>query len=158
MISDSVRPFVPSLTEATAREVLAKPLLSACSTHGPKAVGATLGCDEKTVRNARDEKSTLRLDYAANLLTLDPLAWDGFLARVGRRSVPIGSVCDTDAGRAHESKVLKAALAMSIALSDDEKITVKEIVANLDTIEAAHTALGELLDRAAAAKHRVRAA
>lgn len=157
MISSNVRPCFPPLTELDARELLSKSLLRASSAHGPKAVGAALGCDEKTVRNARDEKSTLRIDYAANLLTLEPLAFEGFLARVGRRSVPIGSICDTDAGREHESKVLKAALAMSIALADDEKITVKEIVANLDTIEAAHCALGELLDRAAAARHRPKA-
>jgi hypothetical protein len=144
MVSRQVRPCAPPLTEEDAREILAGPLRRACSDHGPIRVGKALGCDEKTVRNARDERSTLRLDLAANLLPLDPLAFEGFLARVGRRSVPIGATCDTD-DRAKEGSVLKAALALSLALADDNAISPAEIRANRGTIEAARDALDELL-------------
>lgn len=152
MVSSKVRPSRQPLTELDAREILATPLLSACAAHGPAKVGLALGCDEKTVRNARDEKSTLRVDLAANLLSLDGAALDGFLATVGRRSVPIGSVCDTD-DRAKEGSILKAALALSLALADDNKISAREVRQNKDTIVAARDALDELL-----AKLRVRAA
>jgi hypothetical protein len=146
MRSRNVRPPVFPLTEHDAREILAKPLLRACSTHGPTRVaGAIGGADEKTVRNARDEKSTLRLDYAANLLLIDGTALDGFLERVGRRSVPLGASCDTDTDRARESSVLKAALALSIALADDDQITPNEVRANRKTIEDARNALDQLL-------------
>jgi len=142
----NVLPPVPPLTVEDARELLAKPLLRACSKHGPKRVGLAIGgADEKTVRDARDEKSTLRLDYAANLLALDPLAFEPFLERVQRRSVPIGSICDTDSDRSRESSVLKAALALSVALSDDDVITPEEVRQNRPTIENAIDALQGLL-------------
>lgn len=53
----------------------------------------------------------------------------------------------TESDREHESSVLKAALALSIALSDDNEITAREIRANRPTIEAARDALEALLCR-----------
>jgi hypothetical protein len=142
----NVRPFVVPLTELDAREILAKTLLRLCSEHGPKRVGGSIGgADEKTVRNARDEKSTLRIDYAANLLAIDGTALDGFLERVGRRSVPISAVCDTDSDRARESSVLKAALALSVALSDDDEISPTEVRDNRQILEEARCSLDQLL-------------
>jgi hypothetical protein len=52
-----------------------------------------------------------------------------------------------DADRARESKVLKAALALSIALSDDDLISPEEVRQNRATIEAARDALEELLGK-----------
>lgn len=46
-----------------------------------------------------------------------------------------------------ESSILKAALALSVALADDNSISAREIRANRQTIEAAHDALGALLAR-----------
>lgn len=46
-----------------------------------------------------------------------------------------------------ESSVLKAALALSVALSDDNEITAREIRASRSTIEAARDALEDLLRR-----------
>lgn len=51
--------------------------------------------------------------------------------------------------RTRESKVLKAALSLSIALSDDDEITADEVRANRATIEAARDALEELLGKLA---------
>jgi hypothetical protein len=50
-----------------------------------------------------------------------------------------------DADRERSSKVLRAALALSIALEDDDEITAIEVRQNRATIEAARDALGELL-------------
>lgn len=47
--------------------------------------------------------------------------------------------------REHESCVLRAALALSIALSDDNEITPREVAANRSTIENARDALDEML-------------
>jgi hypothetical protein len=143
----SVRPHRLPLTEEAAREIIAKPLLKACSAMGPKSVALALGCNEKTVRNSRDEKSTLGLDSAANLLALDPLAFEGFLACVNRRSVPMEATCSTDSDRSQQSKVLKAALALSIALEDDGEISPEEVRQNRATIEQARDALDALLGK-----------
>lgn len=51
--------------------------------------------------------------------------------------------------RHRESKVLKAALSLSVALSDDDEITADEVRANRATIEAARDALTELLNKLA---------
>ena len=140
-----VLPPVLPLTVDDAREKLAPVLRRVCSNHGPKKVAKYIGgCDEKTVRDARDEKSTLRLDYAANLLLLDGTALDGLLNHFGRGSHPIGTGGD-EHDRARESKVLKAALALSIALSDDDQIDADEVRANRETIENAIDALKGLL-------------
>lgn len=93
-----VPPSVIPLTVEDCRELLAPALRETCSDYGPLAVARAIGCDtDKTVRDARDEKATLRFDFAANLLSLVPTAFDPFLARVNRRSVPMGALCDTDA-------------------------------------------------------------
>lgn len=51
------------------------------------------------------------------------------------------------ADRACETSILKAALALSIALADDDKISTAEIHHNRQTIEEARDALGSLLGR-----------
>lgn len=66
----------------------------------------------------------------------------GYFDRLCSDSRPGG-----DNDRHHESSVLKAALALSCALADDDKITAREIRSNRASIEAAHDALGELLAR-----------
>src|SRR3546814_20629792 len=97
----NVRPPIVPLTEYDARELLSKPLVDLCAEHGPTRVAGSVGCDEKTIRNARDEKSTLRLDFASNLLALDGRALDPILNHYGRRSVPV------DATRSEERRVGK---------------------------------------------------
>lgn len=145
MIDRNVRPNGMPMTETDARELLAKSLLRVCADHGPTRVGAIIGCDEKTVRNARDETTTLKLDTALNLLAIDGEALEPFLERFGRRSVPAGSVCDTD-DRAKGSTILAAALALSVAL-EDGAIDAKEIRQNRATLENARAAIDGLLSR-----------
>ena len=134
------------LTELDARELLSKSLLSLCSKHGPSRVGKAIGgVNEKTVRKARDEQATLKLHSSANLLLLDGTAFDPILKHFGRRSAPIDAVCDTDADRTRQNKVLKAALALSEALEDDNQVSPEEVRQNRATIEAARDALDQML-------------
>jgi len=143
----NICPPVPPLTDDDARELLAVPLRRVCSEHGPTRVGLTIGCDEKTVRRARDEQSTLGLDSAANLLALDGTAFDGFLARVGRRSVPIDALCDTDALPAMTGAVHKLVLASNPDSPGGRKVIRRELLDAEQEIRAAFDALGVLLQR-----------
>lgn len=150
MLADrqTVRPPVALLTEDDARELLAKPLRALCQDHGPTRVAKALGgIDEKTVRNARDEKSTLCLDTAANLLSLDPYALDGFLAHFGRRSVPADALCNTDALPAMTGAVHKLVVASSAASAGGPALTRTELLDARHDIRTAFDALGALLTR-----------
>ena len=89
---NNVLPPVLAITEEDAREDLSRTLLRLCSEHGPKKVAKNAGCDEKTIRNARDEKSTLRIDSVFNLLLMDETALDPLLARFGRRTTAVEAV------------------------------------------------------------------
>jgi transcriptional regulator with XRE-family HTH domain len=66
--------------------------------------------------------------------------FDGALDRLCHDTRPV-----SDVDRRRHSKVLKAALALSLALEDDDEITPKEVRANRATIEQARDALDELL-------------
>ena len=116
MSGGMVPPAFVHVTEDDARELTREVLVPLCHKLGPTRVGKALGCDEKTVRNARDETSTLRIDLLVNALGLDPLALDGFLKRAGRRSVPIECVGEADGDAL--CNLLKVSHLLSMALSD----------------------------------------
>lgn len=68
----------------------------------------------------------------------------------GRFTGPFDRLCvdsrpEPGCDRTRESHVLRAALALSLALSDDNEVTPAEVRANRSTIEAARDALDELL-------------
>lgn len=145
--SNVLPPAIP-MTVEDAREILAKPLLALCSEHGPSAVARAIGgCEDKTVRDARDEKSTLRLDLAANLLMLDGTALDGFLARVGRRSVPMGATCSTDALPAMTGAVHKLVVAAMPDSENGPALGRNELLDSERELRAAFDAIGALLGR-----------
>lgn len=148
-----VRPPVALLTELDAREILARPILALCSEHGPTRIGKALGgIDEKTVRNARDEKSTLSIDTAANLLSLDPHALDGFLGHFGRRSVPTDSVCDTDALPAMSGALHRLVVATSPGSPSGPALARSELLDAEAELRTAFDVLGALLNRIDAIK------
>lgn len=66
--------------------------------------------------------------------------FDGALDRLCHDTRPVA-----DADRNRHSKILRAALALSVALEDDDEITPAEVRANRGTIEQARDALEELL-------------
>lgn len=84
-----VRPNPRRLTDADARHLLAEGLIRTCHQHGPSRVALETGCDEKTIRRARDEESTLGLACAMNLLGIDEHALDALLAAKGFMLVPL---------------------------------------------------------------------
>lgn len=89
LMNAQVRPSSKRLTEEDARAKLSFGLLRVTSVHGPSRAGLDAGCDEKTIRNARDQKHTLRIDLAFNLLTLDPTVLDELLASYGYKLTPL---------------------------------------------------------------------
>lgn len=89
MADNRVRPSVRKLTDSDARHLLADGLLRSCHTHGPSRVAVEAGCDEKTIRRARDEDSTLGLAASWNLLDIDSHALDALAAAKGMMLVPL---------------------------------------------------------------------
>lgn len=78
-----VRPPVKALTDADARHLLADGLLRTCHRHGPARVALATGSDEKTIRRARDEETSLKLAASVNLLDIDEHALDALFASKG---------------------------------------------------------------------------
>lgn len=89
MPDQRVRPNTKRLTDADARHLLSDGLLRACHQHGPSRVALETGCDEKTIRRARDEESTLGLACVFNLLDIDAHALDALAASKGVMLVPL---------------------------------------------------------------------
>lgn len=89
MPDNHVRPSARKLTDSDARHLLADGLLRSCHTHGPSRVAVEAGCDEKTIRRARDEDSTLGLAASWNLLDIDNHALDALAAAKGVMIVPL---------------------------------------------------------------------
>lgn len=74
----------------------------------------------------------------------------------GRFTGPYDRLCvetrpGADCDRTRGSKVLKAALALSVALEDDDQVSPAEVRTNRATIEAARDALDDLLRKRVAA-------
>jgi hypothetical protein len=97
MADARVLPPIDPLTEQDARHLLAAGLIGPCHRDGPTRVALKIGCDEKTVRNARDEDRTLRLDYAWNALLADDGALDALARHFRRLLIPLDVVADCDA-------------------------------------------------------------
>lgn len=146
--TSNVLPSVIPLTVEDAREILSRPLVALCSVHGPSAVARAIGVrEDKTVRDARDEKASLSLHSAANLLLLDGMALDGFLARVGRRSVPANATCSTDALPAMTGAVHKLVVATSENSVEGVALSRCELLDSEDELRSAFDAIGGLLIR-----------
>jgi hypothetical protein len=84
-----VRPNSRKLTDEDARHLLADGLLRACHKHGPSRVALETGCDEKTIRRARDEENTLGLACSVNLLDIDPHVLDALIGAKGFMLMPL---------------------------------------------------------------------
>lgn len=87
-----VRPKNQLLTDNDVRELLSSELIAMCAADGPSRVAIDIGCEEKTVRRARDKETSLRASTTFNMLARDGTALDPILAWFGRRSTAIGNV------------------------------------------------------------------
>lgn len=112
MLDNRVRPSVRKLTDSDARHLLADGLLRSCHAHGPSRVAVEAGCDEKTIRRARDEGSTLGLAASWNLLDIDQHALDALAASKGVMIVPLFDE-QTDVIPAASAAIHRTALARS---------------------------------------------
>src|SRR4051794_36981855 len=97
MSDEQVRPNSKALTDQDVRHLLAYGLIRACHQHGPSRVALKIGCDEKTVRRARDEESTMGLACAWNLLDVDIHALDAIAAAKAVRIVLMSRETGEDA-------------------------------------------------------------
>ena len=95
MTTGNVLPKKYALTETEYRKLLAKGIRRVSAENGAGRFGLAVGCGEKTMRNARDERTSLHGATAFNMLLQDPTALDEVLAYFGMRAEPI----EADAGQ-----------------------------------------------------------
>lgn len=146
MASTPVRPPVEPLTEADARHLLAAGLLKPTHEHGPTRVALKIGCDEKTVRKARDKDTTLRLDYAWNSLLACPDALNPLAAHFGFRLAPLEPEKIPDLSL--PTIVTRFQLELSVAL-EDGRLDPSELVKMKPVIDALEAMIDDLRQRMA---------
>ena len=106
-------------------------------------LGAILGKSEDQAAKYCDGSATMD----AITLARGKREWNGrFTGLYDRLCVESRPVAVHD--REHESCVLRAALALSIALSDDNEITPREVAQNRTSLENARDAIDHLLRKA----------
>lgn len=147
MSGNPVLPPVQALTEEEARHLLAAGLLRATHEQGPTRVGLTIGCNEKTVRDARDKKSTLRVDLSWNALLADAHALDAIAAHFRKRLVPIDAKCDSDALSDTAGAVHVLAVAKSPTSPGGINIVDQECLAMEAEVDAAIASLQAIKNR-----------
>lgn len=97
MIAVNVLPKNYALTEFEYRKLLAKGIRRVSANGGAGRFGLAVGCGEKTMRNARDERTSLQGATAFNMLLQDPSALDEVLAHFGMCIQPIDAEIGPDA-------------------------------------------------------------
>lgn len=148
----NVRPNVWRLTDADARHLLADGIIRTCALTGPNGaalgpsrVGLEIGCDEKTVRRARDEESTLGIACAFNLLDVNERALDTIANAKGFAIVRLASTDGPDIVMASGAVLHKVGQARSADSPGGTDVTDEE----MDAMEADVA----LLEEAAASLH-----
>lgn len=145
------RPNIPGLTDADARRLLSPGINRACarigahgSPLGPSRVALGIGCDERTVRRARDGESTIGLASAFNLLRVDPSALDEIAGEVGFVLLPKASASGPDAIVASGAVICKLGeiRAREAGAEPDNELASMEA-----EVEAAELALANLRSR-----------
>jgi predicted transcriptional regulator len=141
-----VRPPVARLTDEDARRELAKGLIRACADSGPSRIALEIGCDEKTVRRARDQESTLHLASVVNLEIHAPGSLRELFERIGKRIVDIDG--EEKADLSLPCVVARFQLELSLAL-EDGKLDAAELRRMRPQIEALGEAIDSLRERLA---------
>ena len=107
MTASNVLPKPQPLTETDYRRLLAKGITRVTGNTEVGRFGIATGCGEKTMRNARDEKTSLHGATAFNMLLQDPTALDEILAALGFRLSPV------EATMGDEARLLADTLALA---------------------------------------------
>ncbi len=143
MASKHVRPPVSRLTDTDARHHLAAGLIRVCHEHGPSRIALETGCDEKTIRRARDEQSTLGLACVVNLAAFDPSALSDLFGAIGLKLVALDP---GEVNRSTASSITKLLLELSVAL-EDGKVDGRELAAMRSAIDEASAAIDSMRAR-----------
>lgn len=117
-------------------------------------IADVIGCSAATIGNARNQKGSLSAATLFNLLTVDPMALEGFLHHFGRRTVVIEAKCDTDALPTTSLAVHKLAVVTADTSAGGRSITDNEALECEAEIDAAIEALASLKARCIAIRAR----
>lgn len=144
MSGPHVRPSISKVTDADARHLLADGLIRLCHDVGPSRVALEIGCDEKTVRRARDEESTLNLAAVVNLASYAPEALSALFGAVGLKLVPTNG--GDEIGQTTASCITKLLLKLSVAL-EDGRVDDRELSAMRGALDEAGKAIDTMRER-----------
>ena len=144
MAEKHVRPPVKRLTDADARHLIAEGLIRTCHRDGPSRVALEIGCDEKTVRRARDGESTLSTHSVVNLALYDEEAVNPLFQAIGKRLVDINGSDTPDLSL--PCIFTRFMLELSLAL-EDGKLDARELSKMRSQIEDVGKAVDCLRER-----------
>lgn len=98
MADNHVRPNVQKVTDDDVQKLVSHGMITGeCQRLGPSRVAAIAGgMDEKTVRRARDRRTTLGVANTLNLLDADDHVLDALLAAKGKMLVPLFTSAASD--------------------------------------------------------------
>ena len=161
MTLGNVRPNIMRLTDADARQLVADGIVRTCGMPGPggvpmgpSRVGLEIGCDEKTVRRARDGESTLGVACTLNLLDVNPAALDALLAAKGFRIVRLTMLSSRDVVSSSGAVLHKIGLAGAVDSPGGPEVLDSELEAMEHDVTALEEAAASLRSRIALAKLR----
>lgn len=141
----SVRPKQSRLTEADYRQLVAAGVRRCSAADGAARFAVEVGCDEKTMRAARDAKSSLSGSTLFNMLLVDPSALDELAGHFGFRLAPLEADAADDAGLNADVAYLNSVVADAMR---DGRI---DHIENARVLDAARPVVQTLTGRIAAA-------
>lgn len=144
---NQVCPKVQPPTDREARRIIAEPMLRLSFAAGIDSLARDLGVNEKTVRRARDEETTLNAGTVFALFWRDRGFRETLLSYVNERPVPVNATCDTDVLASTAGAVHKIALATAENSPGGKAITDCEALECEPEIDAAMEALSALKAR-----------
>lgn len=103
------------LTEADYRQLVAAGVRRCSAAEGAARFAVEVGCDEKTMRAARDGKSSLVGSTLFNMLLVNPTVLDELAAHFGLRLMPLEAVDNGDARLLADIAGLGATVATALA-------------------------------------------
>jgi hypothetical protein len=124
MTAGSVSPISTRLTDADYRRLVAATVGRLCLVHGKDRLALEAGCDERTMRHARDERTSLSAASLFNMLALDASALDELASHFGLKLVAL------EASDKAEGELLTGTLALAhghaAALADGKICHIEE--------------------------------
>lgn len=115
MLNRLVCPHEALLTEEDYRRLVG-PAIRRMTVDEPLGrVALAVGCDEKTLQQAREERASLSGSKLLNLLAVDPAALDGLLQHFGLKAVPLDPADRCDATMLAEVAALTSEAATAMA-------------------------------------------